>query len=124
MKAAVLLGPKDLKIKEVNKPDIGHGEVLVRIEACGICTLEQRLFSGNQKIFYPIVAGHEASGTIEAVHEIAVVPAITVGLELISFVKIDLNPDRISWVVLGNMCPSRYLKLSLFLMNSPLKKQL
>lgn len=87
MKAAVLQGPKDLAIKEVNIPDIGHGEVLVRIEACGICTLEQRLFSGDQKIFYPIVAGHEASGTIEAVHEKAITslkPGDRVALDLLN----------------------------------------
>ncbi|MBA7576294.1 putative zinc-type alcohol dehydrogenase-like protein YjmD [subsurface metagenome] len=87
MKAAVLNGPKDLKITEVKKPDMGHGEVLVRIEACGICTLEQRLFSGDQKIFYPIVAGHEASGTIEAVHEKALTslkPGNRVALDLLN----------------------------------------
>jgi L-iditol 2-dehydrogenase len=31
---------------------------------CGVCTLEQRLYSGERKIFYPIVPGHESSGTI------------------------------------------------------------
>ena len=69
MKAAVLYGPQDLRVVEWDKPTLQCKEVLVRIQACGICTLEQRLFLGAQKIFYPIVAGHEASGIVEAVDE-------------------------------------------------------
>jgi 2-desacetyl-2-hydroxyethyl bacteriochlorophyllide A dehydrogenase len=69
VKAAVLFGPEDLRVAEWEKPNVGRKEVLVRIEACGICTLEQRLFLGDQKIFYPIVAGHEASGVVEEVDE-------------------------------------------------------
>ncbi len=69
MKAAVLYGPEDLRVTEWKKPNVGCKEVLVRIAACGICTLEQRLFLGDQKIFYPIVAGHEASGIVEEIDE-------------------------------------------------------
>jgi 2-desacetyl-2-hydroxyethyl bacteriochlorophyllide A dehydrogenase len=64
MKAAVLVGPKDLRVMEVDRPTLGCKEVLVAVKACGICTLEQRLYLGDQKIFYPIVPGHEASGVI------------------------------------------------------------
>jgi len=87
MKAAVLYGPRDLRVVEVDKPTPGHGEVLVRIKACGICTLEQRLFLGNQKIFYPIVAGHEASGVVEEVdgHVLAdLKPGDRVALDLLN----------------------------------------
>ena len=69
MKAAVLYGPEDLRVSEWKKPDVGCKEVLVRVSACGICTLEQRLFLGDQKIFYPIVAGHEASGVVEGIDD-------------------------------------------------------
>ena len=67
MKAAVLYGARDLRVVDWVKPTAGCREALVRIQACGICTLEQRLFLGDQKIFYPIVAGHEASGIVEEV---------------------------------------------------------
>jgi 2-desacetyl-2-hydroxyethyl bacteriochlorophyllide A dehydrogenase len=69
VKAAALYGPEDLRVTEWEKPSVGCKEVLVRIAACGICTLEQRLFLGDQKIFYPIVAGHEASGVVEEVND-------------------------------------------------------
>jgi L-iditol 2-dehydrogenase len=36
----------------------------VRLRNCGICTLEQRLYRGDLKIYYPIIPGHEAAGEI------------------------------------------------------------
>ncbi len=64
MKAAVITGPAAVEIREVDIPRIKPDEVLVKIKCCGICTLEQRLYSGDVRIFYPIIAGHEASGEI------------------------------------------------------------
>ncbi len=67
MKSAVLVDAGKIEIQEVPVPECGDNDVLVKIAYCGICTLEQRLFSGDMKIYYPIVPGHEASGTVEAV---------------------------------------------------------
>jgi L-iditol 2-dehydrogenase len=78
MKSAVLTGPGQIEIQEAPKPEIKPGEVLVRVKSCGICTLEQRLFSGDMKIYYPIVPGHEASGVVEDAGE-GVSPALRIG---------------------------------------------
>lgn len=68
MKAAVLTAPETIEIQDtLEKPCISDDEVLVKLEYCGICTLEQRLYSGAMKIYYPIVPGHEASGIVEEV---------------------------------------------------------
>ena len=67
MKAVFLLEPGKLEIREIAKPVPGRGEVLVKVAYCGLCTLEQRLFHGDMKIFYPIIPGHEVSGIIESV---------------------------------------------------------
>lgn len=67
MKAAVLVDARKIEIQESNIPVCGAGEVLIRVKYCGICTLEQRLFNGDMKIFYPIIPGHEVSGIIEEV---------------------------------------------------------
>ena len=48
-------------------PEPGRGEVLVRIHACALCTMEQRLWKGTQDD-YPIAAGHETAGVVAAVH--------------------------------------------------------
>lgn len=64
MKSAVLEDVQKITIKELSKPELKPGEVLIRVKFCGICTLEQRLYRGDMKIFYPIVPGHEVSGEV------------------------------------------------------------
>jgi L-iditol 2-dehydrogenase len=66
MRAAVLTAPESLEIRDVETPVPGPSELLVRLKACGICTLEQRLFTGEMKMPYPLVPGHEASGEVAA----------------------------------------------------------
>jgi L-iditol 2-dehydrogenase len=67
MKRAYITAPNKVKISEEARPTIMASQMLVKIAYCGICTLEQRLYEGSRTIFYPIVAGHEASGTIEEI---------------------------------------------------------
>lgn len=43
-------------------------QVLIRVDACAICTLEQRVYKGVMKR-YPFAGGHEVSGTIESIGE-------------------------------------------------------
>jgi threonine dehydrogenase-like Zn-dependent dehydrogenase len=64
MKAAVLTAPERLELQEVPTPVAGFGEVLVALEYCGICTLEQRLYTGAMKLPLPLIPGHEASGVV------------------------------------------------------------
>ena len=64
MKAAVLSAPEKIAVRDVKTPTIKKNEILVKLKYCGICTLEQRLFAGTMKIFYPIIPGHEASGVV------------------------------------------------------------
>jgi L-iditol 2-dehydrogenase len=69
MKAAFLYEPRRIVVEEVPRPSPGPGDILVRITHCGICTLEQRLYTGDRKLYYPIVPGHEAAGVIEEIGE-------------------------------------------------------
>ncbi|GHV66346.1 hypothetical protein AGMMS49928_00820 [Spirochaetia bacterium] len=64
MKAAFLREPGNIAVEEVPRPDPGDHEILVQVAYCGICTLEQRLYTGDRKIYYPIIPGHEASGVV------------------------------------------------------------
>lgn len=66
MKAAVLVAPGRFEIEERPRPEPKENEVLVKLEACGICTLEQRLFTGAMRLPLPLVPGHEAAGLIAA----------------------------------------------------------
>lgn len=64
MKAAVLVGPRKIEVQERQIPSVRPNEVLVNVRACGICSFERRLFSGEKSIGYPIVPGHEAAGVV------------------------------------------------------------
>ncbi len=62
----------ELTERELGSP--GPGQVLVRVEACGICHSDALTIEGTMPgIEYPRVPGHEIAGTIEAVGE-GVVP--------------------------------------------------
>ena len=67
MKSAYLVEPKKMEIREVQMPVPKSNEILVKVAYCGICTLEQRLYDGERKIYYPIIPGHEASGEVVSV---------------------------------------------------------
>jgi len=62
----------ELVERELRQP--GRGEVLVRVEACGVCHSDSFTVEGGMPgIEYPRVPGHEIAGRIEAVGE-GVVP--------------------------------------------------
>ncbi len=60
------VAPEKLEIRDVAIPDPGCGEVLVRIDACGVCAWDLFIFSGGfqSHVAYPFCFGHEGIGTI------------------------------------------------------------
>lgn len=68
MQAAVYRGVNDVRVEEVPVPSIGAGEVLLRVEACGICGTDlKKIHTGSHSA--PRVFGHETAGTIVAIGE-------------------------------------------------------
>lgn len=67
MKAVRLEAVGSIALREVDKPDIGPDELLVRVEACGVCGTDRHLFHGEFPCTPPVTPGHEFSGTIEAI---------------------------------------------------------
>ncbi|MFI0727592.1 zinc-binding dehydrogenase [Streptomyces sp. NPDC021225] len=66
MRTAVITAPEQVEIREIPVPDVGDSEVLVRIAACGVCTMEANLYAGRMTV-YPAAAGHEIAGWVEKV---------------------------------------------------------
>jgi len=64
VRAAVLVEAGRFEIRDLPDPVPGPDEILVKLEACGICTLEQRLYTGKMSMPLPLVPGHEAAGRI------------------------------------------------------------
>ncbi|GAA3319847.1 hypothetical protein GCM10020331_028450 [Ectobacillus funiculus] len=70
MKAAIINEFKQqLEIKEVPIPEIGYGEVLVKIKACGVCHTDLHAAHGDWPIKpkLPLIPGHEGVGIVEEV---------------------------------------------------------
>lgn len=68
MKAAVYYDIGDIRYEEVDKPTIGFGEVLVKMEACGLCGTDIHKML-HKTVDTPVVLGHEAVGKIVEVGE-------------------------------------------------------
>ncbi|ATB27238.1 alcohol dehydrogenase AdhP [Melittangium boletus] len=72
MKAAVVREfGKPLRIEEVEVPRPGRGEVLVKIEACGVCHTDLHAAEGDWPVKPnpPFIPGHEGVGHVAAVGE-------------------------------------------------------
>src|SRR5436309_4902949 len=60
---------KPLTIEEVELEGPGHGEVLVRIGAAGLCHSELSVITGDRPRPMPMALGHEAAGVVEQIGE-------------------------------------------------------
>jgi len=65
MKAAVYRGKQDVRLETVPVPEIGRGEVLLRVHTCGICGTDlKKISTGSHSV--PRIFGHETAGQIAA----------------------------------------------------------
>lgn len=70
MKAAVVNEfHKQLEIKDVAVPELEHGEILVKIKACGVCHTDLHAAHGDWPVKpkLPLIPGHEGVGVVEKV---------------------------------------------------------
>jgi L-iditol 2-dehydrogenase len=94
MKAAILTGIRQFEIREVPDPQLTNAtDVLIRVKTVGVCGSDIHYYAtgriGPQKVEYPFIVGHEASGVIEQVGKkvsgfkpgdrIAIDPALSCG---------------------------------------------
>ena len=67
MKALMYLGPERLEMARIPDPVAGEGEVLVQVEATGICGSDLHGYLGKTgRRIPPMVMGHEFSGVVAA----------------------------------------------------------
>jgi L-iditol 2-dehydrogenase len=82
MQAAVYRGVNDVRLEEVPVPEVGHGEILVRVHTCGICGTDlKKISTGSHSA--PRIFGHETSGVVAQVGE--GVRQFTVGERVVVF---------------------------------------
>ncbi|MEN1966675.1 zinc-dependent alcohol dehydrogenase family protein [Lentibacillus sp. N15] len=69
MKALVIEKPYFAAIKEVPYPTPGADEITIKVENIGICGTDIHIFQGEFLSPYPIIPGHEFSGTVYEIGE-------------------------------------------------------
>ena len=84
MKALVYTRPEHIELQEVADPKPADGEVLIAVEAVGICGSDMHAYRGHdERRPAPLILGHEAAGTIVSAPRkgarVAVNPLVTCG---------------------------------------------
>jgi L-iditol 2-dehydrogenase len=82
MQAAVYRGDSKVSVESIPTPQIGAGEILIRVESCGICHTDLKKVEYNL-LPPPRVYGHETAGVITATGD--QVTKYTVGERVIVF---------------------------------------
>ncbi len=72
MKAAMYYGQGRIEIVDLPRPSIGDGELLVRVDACGLCGSDLMQWYQDQRA--PTVLGHEPVGEVVEVGRGASIP--------------------------------------------------
>jgi threonine dehydrogenase-like Zn-dependent dehydrogenase len=72
MRAAVVIGPGQVRIDRVPLPEPGAGQVRVRLQGCGVCASNLTPWEGPEWVQFPTTPGalgHEGWGVVEAIGE-------------------------------------------------------
>lgn len=64
MKAAVLHGIDDLRYEDVDIPQLGANDVLVKVTACGVCGSDIPRILSQGTYHFPTIPGHEFGGVV------------------------------------------------------------
>ncbi len=65
MRQAVMSSPGKLRVEDdVPVPSPSARELLIRVEACGVCGSDRAIFAGGHPVTLPMVLGHEYAGTV------------------------------------------------------------
>jgi L-iditol 2-dehydrogenase len=67
MKAVMYHGPQDLRVEDVQKPQPGDREIVLKIHSASICGTDLRIFHGQHRMYSEStrrIPGHEVAGKI------------------------------------------------------------
>jgi threonine dehydrogenase-like Zn-dependent dehydrogenase len=70
MRAAVIAGPREIRIETLPLPEPADGQVRIRLEGCGVCHSNLPVWEGRDRFHYPLPPGnpgHEGWGRVDAV---------------------------------------------------------
>ena len=67
MKAVLFEKPHKLSVVNKDLRQLVSGEILVRVEVCGVCGTDVHIVEGTSRSSPPVVLGHEYAGIVEDV---------------------------------------------------------
>ncbi len=67
MKAAFITAPNNTTVMSAPEPQVGPNDVLIKVQAAGICGTDVHILKGEYEAKYPLIPGHEFSGEVAAV---------------------------------------------------------
>ncbi len=66
MKAISITGPGQIALVDIPIPTPGDQELLIKVKSSGICGTDVHIAEGEYLGSYPVIPGHEFSGTVES----------------------------------------------------------
>jgi L-iditol 2-dehydrogenase len=106
MKAAILYGPRDFRVEQVEAPKVGDRGVLIQVKVCGICPSDVRTYTGDKaNVAYPQRPGHEWVG--EVLETGPAVSRFKAGDRVGAFVQVVCGMCQNCQRGLSNMCLTR-----------------
>ncbi|MBU3183175.1 zinc-dependent alcohol dehydrogenase [Clostridium psychrophilum] len=68
MKTLIYAGPQEVRVKEMDVPELKDGQVRIRVKYCGVCGSDIGIYSGKHpRAKAPLVLGHEFVGVIDQI---------------------------------------------------------
>ena len=65
VKALMFYAPEDVRVEDVPEPEVGPGEIKLRVRNCSTCGTDVKIFyNGHQNLTPPRIIGHEIAGEI------------------------------------------------------------
>lgn len=94
MRAAVLVEPGRLRVRELSRPEPGPNEALIRVARTGICGTDIHIFHGHYASEnLPLILGHEFAGVIEKLGNGS--PGLAEGMPVV--VDMNIGCQRCYW---------------------------
>ena len=100
MKAAVLYGPRDIRVEDRDEPIPPEGWAKVEVKTVGICGTDKAFYTGSYPLFKkPLIPGHEVSGVVVEG------PEDLLGASVVSEINFSCRQCRVCQSGLYTHCP-------------------
>jgi D-arabinitol dehydrogenase (NADP+) len=66
MRAVLYDAPRSFSVTDIPMPEVGPGEVRIRVEQVGVCGTDLHIHNGDFNAVFPLIPGHELVGVVDA----------------------------------------------------------